>query len=77
MSGMVDTDVYPEAEIFDVIGTKVLGVFLLAFHGHLYYGFYSPPPSLSKNGLKLVCNVNIVFGNLKIMPRNLYEIVRS
>jgi hypothetical protein len=29
-------------------------------------GFYSfPPPPLSKNGLKLVCNVNIVYGNLK------------
>jgi hypothetical protein len=30
-------------------------------------GFYTPPPppSLSKSGLKLVCNVNIVYGNLK------------
>jgi hypothetical protein len=33
--------------------------------------------------LKLVCNVNIVYGNLKsensqgVMPRNLNEIVRS
>ncbi len=25
----------------------------------------SPPPPLSKSGLKLVCNVNIVNGNLK------------
>jgi hypothetical protein len=26
------------------------------------YGFYSPPPPpLEKNGLKLVCNVNIVY----------------
>ena len=34
-------------------------------------GFFSlPPPPLSKSGLKLVCNVNIVHGNLKtkIMP---------
>jgi hypothetical protein len=27
--------------------------------------FYSPPPPLSKSALKLVCNVNIVYGNLK------------
>jgi hypothetical protein len=27
-------------------------------------GFYSPAP-LIKSGLKLVCNVNIVYGNLK------------
>jgi hypothetical protein len=25
----------------------------------------TPPPPLSKSGLKLVCNVNIVYGNLK------------
>jgi hypothetical protein len=24
-----------------------------------------PPPALSNSGLKLVCNVNIVYGNLK------------
>ncbi len=28
-------------------------------------GFEPPPPPPSKRGLKLVCNVNIVFGNLK------------
>jgi hypothetical protein len=39
-------------------------LFLPAIHSHLYYGFYSPLP-LSKSGLKLVCNVNIVYGNLK------------
>ncbi len=48
-----------EAEFLDVIGTKVFGVFLLSIQSHLSYGFY-----LSKNGLKLVCNVNIVYGNL-------------
>jgi hypothetical protein len=37
---------------------------------------------LNKSGLKLVCNVNIVYGNLKsetlkIMPRSLNKIVRS
>jgi hypothetical protein len=26
---------------------------------------FTPPPPLRKNGLKLVCNVNIVYGNLK------------
>jgi hypothetical protein len=29
-----------EAEFLDVIGTKVLRVFLLAIHSQLYYGFY-------------------------------------
>jgi hypothetical protein len=29
-----------EAEFLDVIGTKVLRVFLLAIYSHLYYGFY-------------------------------------
>jgi len=27
---------YPEAEFLDVIGTKVLRVFLIAIHSHLY-----------------------------------------
>ncbi len=31
----------------------------------LTYLIPPPPPSLSKSGLKLVCNVNIVYGNLK------------
>jgi hypothetical protein len=26
---------------------------------------FTPPPALSKSGLKLICNVNIVYGNLK------------
>jgi hypothetical protein len=52
-----------EAEFLDVIGTKVLRVFLLAIHSHLYQRIYSL--SLIINGLKLVCNVNIVYGNLK------------
>jgi len=46
----------------DVIRTKVLRGFLLAIHSHW---LLSPPPLLSKSGLKLVCNVNIVFENLK------------
>jgi hypothetical protein len=37
------------------IGTKSLQSSLLAIHSHLY---------LSKSGLKLVCKVNIVYGNL-------------
>ncbi len=65
--------VQTEAEFLDVIGTKVLRVSLHAIHSHLY---------LSESGLKLVCNVNIVYGTsclrtLKSMPRNLNEIVRS
>ncbi len=54
-----------DAEFLDVIGTKVLRVFLLAIHSHLFTnGFYSPS-SLSKSGFKLVCNVNIVYGKIK------------
>ncbi len=44
-----------EAEFLDVIGTKV---FLLAIHSHLYKWILLSP-------LKLVCYVNIVYGNLK------------
>jgi hypothetical protein len=53
-----------EAEFLDVILTKV---FLHAIHSHLYRtnGFYSPPPPFSKSGLKLVCHINFVYGNLK------------
>jgi hypothetical protein len=47
----------PEAEFLDVIGTKVLRVFLLANHNH--------PFIPSKSGLKMVLNENIVYGNLK------------
>jgi hypothetical protein len=56
-----------EAEFLDVVGTKVLGVFLLAFHSHLYStnGFYSPPSPPNKSGLKLVGKANIVYENLK------------
>ncbi len=50
---------HPEAEFLDVIGTKV---FLLALHSHLYKQILLPP---AISGLKLVCNENIVHGNLK------------
>ncbi len=50
----------------------------------LLIDFTPPPPPPDKSGWKLACNVNIVqvYGNsslrtLKIMPRNLNEIVRS
>jgi hypothetical protein len=71
----------PEAKFLDVIGTKV---FLLAIPRHQYQRNLPPPPPPEQNGLKLVCNVNIVqymetssLGTLKIMPRNLNKIVRS
>jgi hypothetical protein len=48
----------PETEILDVIGTKVLRFFHLAFHSHLYYRI------LHIRSKK----------TLKIMPRNLNEI---
>jgi hypothetical protein len=44
----------------DVIGTKVIRVFLLAIHSDLYYKKLFPLPPLSKNGLKLVCYVNVL-----------------
>ncbi len=56
---------HPEAEFVDVIGTKVLRVFLLAIQSPLPADF--TPPAPLESGLKLVCkcNVNIVFENLK------------
>jgi hypothetical protein len=71
-----------EAEFLGVIGTKVLRVFLLAIHSHLYKRILPPPPP-PQSGWKLICNVKIVYGNnksensVKIMPGNLSEIVRS
>ncbi len=46
----------PQAEFLDIIGTKVLSVFLLAIYSHLYLEILSPT---SKSGL------NILYGNLK------------
>jgi hypothetical protein len=53
-----------DAEFFNVMGTKVLRGFLLSlqFTVTSTKGFY-PLSFLSKSGLKLVCNVNIVYGN--------------
>jgi hypothetical protein len=44
-----------EAEFLDVIGTKVTSTLI----------GLTPPPPPSKSGLKLVCNVNVVYRNLK------------
>jgi hypothetical protein len=38
-------------------GTEAEFLKVIAVHSHLYYGF--------KSGLKLICNVNIVYGYLK------------
>ncbi len=58
-----------EAEFLDVIGTKVVRVFLIAIHSHLYiltnFNPPPPPPPLRKRGLKLLCYVNILHGNLE------------
>jgi hypothetical protein len=53
----------PEAEFLDVIGKKVLRVFLLTIHSQspLLLDVPTPPPPLSKSGLKLVYDVNIVY----------------
>jgi hypothetical protein len=71
-----------EFEFLDLIGTKVLGVFLLAIHSHFFQRIVLPPPPLSERVLKLVCNVSIVYGNLKSENsqdnvQNLDEIIRS
>ncbi len=52
-----------KAEFLDVIGTKVLSFYLLSIHSHTTVRH--PPHTLSKSGLKSVCNVNTVYGNLK------------
>jgi hypothetical protein len=55
---------FTEAEFLNVIGSKVLRVFSSMLFTVTSNRFY-PTPLLSKSGLKLVCNVNIVYGNLK------------
>jgi hypothetical protein len=47
-----------------------LRVFLLAIYSHRQR-ILLPPTPWSKSGLKLVCNVNIVYGNLK--PENSHD----
>ncbi len=56
--------VSPEAEFWDVIGTRV---FLLAFHGHLYQQILLslPPPPSQQKWFETGYNVNIVYVNLK------------
>jgi hypothetical protein len=50
----------PEAQFLDVIWTKILRVFFLAIHSHMYVltDFSTPPPTPSKSSLKLVCSEN-------------------
>ncbi len=68
-----------EADFLDAIGTKVLRVFILAIHSHLYKRIllFTPPPSA-----EVVCNVTLntetsSLRTLKIMPGNLSKILRS
>jgi hypothetical protein len=76
----------PEAKLLDVIGIKSLESFPPCYSQSPILTHFTPPPphpprANSKSGLKLFCNVNIVYGNhrsaLTIMSRNLNEIVRS
>ncbi len=54
-----------EAESLDVIRNCDNSLFILAIQqSSLLKDFTNPPPP-SKSGLNLVCNVNIVHGNLK------------
>jgi hypothetical protein len=53
-----------DAEFLDVIGTKSLKCFPPCSPQSPLLKDFTPPP-LRKSGLKLVCNVNIVYGNLK------------
>ncbi len=48
-------------------------VFLLATSRVTSANGLNPPPHSSKIGLKLICNVNIVCRNLKIILRNVHE----
>ncbi len=49
-----------------VIGTRVLRVFLLAIHSHLYQRILlPPPPPPEQKWFETVCNENFVYGNLK------------
>ena len=55
---------FSKVEFLDIIGTKSLKSFPPCYSQSTL--ITDPPPPLpSKNGLKLVCNVNIVYGNLK------------
>jgi hypothetical protein len=49
----------------DVIGQKSEEFSSLLFRVISTKGFSPPPPSPIKSGLKLVCNANIEYGNLK------------
>jgi hypothetical protein len=57
----------PEAEFLDVIGTKVLEFSSLLFKvtSTSTKRNLTPPLPPSQTSLKLDCNVNIVYGNLK------------
>ncbi len=48
-----------------IIGRNCDNSFPLAIQSPLLTDFPPPSPPLSKSGLKLVCNVKIVYGNLK------------
>ncbi len=52
------------AEFLDVIGTRSLKSFPPCYSDTSTNGFYSSPspPPFSKSGLKLVCDLNIVYG---------------
>jgi hypothetical protein len=57
---------FPDAKFLDVIGTKSSELSSWLFTVTSTYGF-TPP---RKSGLKLVCNVNIVYGNLNKIVRS-------
>ncbi len=67
----------PEAQFLAVIGTKVFKSFPLCYSQSPLLTDLTPPPfplPVNKSGLKPVCNVNTVYGNLK--SENLSEMVR-
>ena len=62
---------FSKVEFLDIIGTKSLKSFPPCYSQSTL--ITDPPPPLpSKNGLKLVCNVNIVYGKLKSDNSNDY-----
>ncbi len=67
-------------EFLDVNWENSLRSLPPCYHSHLYQRILLTLHPLNRNGLKLVCNVNIVpiwYGNLQIRLRNLNKIVRS
>jgi hypothetical protein len=68
---------HSETEFFEIIRTKVFRVFLLAIQSHLYWWNLLHPPFEKKWFETSLDTETSSLRTLKIMPRNLNEVVRS